>query len=140
MCIRDRERISAGLLRDQADSNSEFIVNTWKTGEGLPVNEVQDIAETPDGYLWLGTHQGLIRFDGVRFHTFLNRPSGLRYGTRVEPLEVDARGRLWFAPDEIGLVYREGNSFAEVLTNGSVLQARVQSLCSDGANGMVWVD
>ncbi len=134
------ENIPATFMRDDTNSVSEFMLSSWKTGDGLPVNEIQGIAETPDGYLWLGTHQGLVRFDGARFQSFLTVPTGLRYGTRVEPLEVDALGRLWFAPDEAGLMYRDANGFKEVLTNGVALTARVENLCSDGTNGMLWVE
>jgi ligand-binding sensor domain-containing protein/AraC-like DNA-binding protein len=42
----------------------------WTVEEGLPMNTVMAITQTPDGYLWLGTEAGLVRFDGVRFKTF----------------------------------------------------------------------
>src|SRR5262245_59299470 len=127
-------------LRAETDATSEFIITVWKSGEGLPVNEIEDLEETPDGYLWLGTHQGLVRFDGIRFKSFFSVPTGSRYGTRVGPLEVDGRGRLWYAPDQVGLGYLENSRFVEVLTNAKALSARVVSLCSDGTNNMFWVD
>ena len=126
--------------RDEADATSEFITTIWKSGEGLPANEIQDLKETPDGYLWLGTQQGLVRFDGARFQSFFTSPTGARYSTRIEPLEVDAKGRLWFAPDQIGVVYHEQGVFHEVLTNETILHARIESLRSDGTNGLMWVD
>ena len=43
-----------------------YIHNVWRTADGLPEDPVQTIAQTPDGYLWLGTQEGLARFDGVR--------------------------------------------------------------------------
>ncbi len=131
---------TAALLRDESDHSSEFMISNWKTSEGLPVNEIQDLKESPDGYLWLGTHQGLVRFDGIRFQTFFSAPSGNRFGTRVGPMEVDARGKLWVAPDQIGLLYRDTDEFREVLTNNSGFTARVVNLCSDGTNGLMWVD
>lgn len=42
----------------------------WQTQDGLPENMSQSFAQTPDGYLWIGTSGGLVRFDGVRFVTF----------------------------------------------------------------------
>jgi ligand-binding sensor domain-containing protein len=42
----------------------------WTTSNGLPQNSVVKIAQTRDGYLWLATHDGLARFDGVRFTVF----------------------------------------------------------------------
>jgi len=47
-----------------------FVVKSWRTIDGLPQNSVNAMAQTPDGYLWVGTRGGLARFDGVRFaHT-----------------------------------------------------------------------
>ncbi len=44
--------------------------DSWTTENGLPQNSVNDILQTRDGYLWLATHGGLVRFDGVRFVVF----------------------------------------------------------------------
>jgi signal transduction histidine kinase/ligand-binding sensor domain-containing protein len=135
-----REESAAALPRAPKDSTSEFIVSFWSTGEGLPVNEILDLKETPDGYLWLGTHHGLVRFDGARFETFFRTPRGRRYGAQVAPLEVDSRGRLWAAPDAVALVCLEAGTFSDVLTNAASLRSRVECLCSDGTNGVLWVD
>lgn len=42
----------------------DFLVSVWQADKGLPANLIQALAQTPDGFLWLGTHQGLVRFDG----------------------------------------------------------------------------
>lgn len=44
--------------------------DVWTTANGLPQNTVTGLAQTPDGYLWLSTFDGLARFDGVRFNIF----------------------------------------------------------------------
>ena len=131
---------SIELLHDDPDQSSEFMISGWKTSEGIPVNEIQDLKETSDGYLWIGSHRGLIRFDGARFETFFNDPVGPRYGMHVGSLELDYRGRLWFAPDQTGVVHREGDEFNEVLTNGLVMKSRAMSLCTDSNKNMYWVD
>ncbi|HOX57743.1 MAG TPA: two-component regulator propeller domain-containing protein [Candidatus Paceibacterota bacterium] len=135
-----REEPPPPPVRAPADAGAEFVISFWRTGEGLPVNDVRDLAETPDGYLWLGTHHGLVRFDGARFETFLRTPTGQRYGTRVGPLEIDGQGRLWLAPDEVGLIRLDSSGFSELLTNGAFLRNRAESLCSDGTNTILWVD
>jgi signal transduction histidine kinase/ligand-binding sensor domain-containing protein len=135
-----REELSTALLRAEADPTSEFMIRIWRTGDGLPVNDIHELKETSDGYLWLGTYQGLARFDGVRFQTFFTTPTGLRYGTRVGPLEIDGQGRLWVAPDQAGMACLDASGFTDVLTNGAVMQSRAVSLCSDGGTGMMWVD
>ena len=43
---------------------------TWSTAEGLPQSSVESFAETRDGYLWMGTQEGLVRFDGVNMRVY----------------------------------------------------------------------
>ena len=53
-----------------ASTNDEWFTRSWQTDEGLPNNYVQAIAQGDDGYLWVGTPAGLLRFDGIRFTPF----------------------------------------------------------------------
>ena len=53
-----------------ASTNSTWSLRKWQMEEGLPNNMVTALAQTPDGYLWIGTYNGLVRFDGVRFVVF----------------------------------------------------------------------
>jgi ligand-binding sensor domain-containing protein/signal transduction histidine kinase len=75
--------------------NSDFLIDTWTGQDGLPDSSVTAIAQTPDGYLWIGTYNGLARFDGVQFVNFdpFNTPE-LKHA-RVDALFVDAQGTLW---------------------------------------------
>ena len=59
------------VAADRTDrASSPFIVDSWSTGEGLPQSSVISVIQTRDGYLWLGTLNGLVRFDGNRFTVF----------------------------------------------------------------------
>lgn len=73
----------------------DYLIDVWTGDNGLPNSSVTAIAQTPESYLWIGTHNGLARFDGVRFVTFepLNTPE-LKHA-RVRGLFVDGRGTLW---------------------------------------------
>ena len=48
----------------------DYSVRTWTSDNGLPVNSIRAIAQTPDGFIWLATEEGLVRFDGMNFYTF----------------------------------------------------------------------
>ncbi len=77
------------------------LIRSWGTEAGLPQNTVTAIVQSPDGYMWLGTHDGLVRFDGVRFKTF-----GLESGlptVDVSTLFVDHQGVLWIGTYGAGL-------------------------------------
>lgn len=75
--------------------NADFLIDVWTGQDGLPDSSVTAIAQTPDGYLWIGTYNGLARFDGVQFVNFdpFNTPE-LKHA-RVNGLFVDAQGTLW---------------------------------------------
>ena len=74
---------------------SDYLTDVWTSDNGLPDSSVTSIAQTPDGYLWIGTYNGLARFDGVRFVTFdpINTPA--LKNARITRLSVDAWGALW---------------------------------------------
>ena len=81
----------------------------WDTENNLPNSTVTSIAQTRDGYLWVGTYNGLARFDGARFVTFdpVNKPELSQ--TRVQGLYLDANGTLWINTFRGGLTsYRAG--------------------------------
>ena len=80
---------------DPAKAVSQYSLAAWQTEEGLPHNRVQAIAQTPDGYLWLATQEGLARFDGVRFTVFDRRSTAAMSANDVETLFVSRDGSLW---------------------------------------------
>ena len=87
----------------------DYLIDVWSGENGLPNSSVTAIAQTPDGYLWVGTYNGLARFDGARFVTFdpVNTPELTQ--TRVQGLFLDANGTLWINTFRGGLTsYRNG--------------------------------
>ncbi|MEI7902135.1 MAG: two-component regulator propeller domain-containing protein, partial [bacterium] len=82
----------------QAAADAPWIVRMWQSDEGLPDNTVVGVEQTPDGYLWVATKTGLVRFDGVRFQPFPVTVAGAPAGA-VKGLLADRRGRLWVSKD-----------------------------------------
>ncbi|HEY2849854.1 MAG TPA: two-component regulator propeller domain-containing protein [Gemmatimonadaceae bacterium] len=86
----------------------DWIIDRWSTDQGLPQNTVLDIAQGTDGYLWLATYGGLVRFDGVRFTAFTTRDYPELGSDRVMRVRLARDGGLWIGTDR-GLVrYRDG--------------------------------
>ncbi len=120
----------AGVL--SAAGAPAYVGRIWRTQEGLPENRIRAIAQTPDGYLWLGTSSGLARFDGVRFVVYarVNTPS--MTDDNIRALAVSPDGSLWVATDGGGLLHYQGGRFQsfgprEGLANefvGAVLEDR----------------
>ncbi|MGN6553027.1 MAG: ligand-binding sensor domain-containing protein, partial [Verrucomicrobiota bacterium] len=77
----------------EANDTQRLTFQTWQREQGLPQNSVRALAQTSDGYLWIGNDDGLARFDGVRFVPF-----GLREGLPSGPVNKlfeDRQGLLW---------------------------------------------
>lgn len=89
-----------------ASPEPEYLVRAWETADGLPENSATAMVQTRDGYLWFGTFDGLVRFNGIGF-TVLNpgNTPGLPSAGIVN-LHLDARDRLWVSTYE-GLAVRE---------------------------------
>jgi signal transduction histidine kinase/ligand-binding sensor domain-containing protein/CheY-like chemotaxis protein/HPt (histidine-containing phosphotransfer) domain-containing protein len=77
----------AAWALNPASPLEDYDLHAWSAVEGLPQTSVGAVAQSQDGYLWLGTRSGLVRFDGVRF-TLIERDS-------VESLATDAEGQVW---------------------------------------------
>ena len=79
---------------DAANDNL-LVTRQWLTRDGLPQNSVLTIAEAPNGYLWLGTFDGLVRFDGVRFKTFAPVDHPELGGATIGIVQVFSNGDIW---------------------------------------------
>ncbi len=84
----------------------------WSEKDGLPQNSVLSIVQSPRGYLWLGTQEGLVRFDGVRFTVYDKDNTPQMRGSYVAALCEDGKGDLWIALDSGGLLRRRGGTFS----------------------------
>ncbi len=90
-------------------SAQEYGFDVWTTANGLPQNTITGVAQTPDGYLWLSTFDGLARFDGVRFTIFDKGNTKGIINNRFANIFVDKEGVIW-AMTENGVItiYRNG--------------------------------
>ncbi len=75
--------------------NQEFQLRNWQTFQGLPEDAVSGVAATPDGYLWVGTFNGLVRFDGTSFTVLDSSTTPELPSSGIVNIHVDHSGRLW---------------------------------------------
>ena len=127
---------SAGL--DPQKAVTQYVHDSWETEAGLPQDSVLAVAQTPDGYLWLGTEEGLVRFDGVRFSVFDKNNTPEIGANVIQALLVDHEGSLWIGSNGGGLIrYKEGR-FAAYNTRDGLSNDAVLSLYED-AQGVLWI-
>lgn len=85
-----------------------FVHDSWDVEDGLPSYAINDILRTRDGYLWLATYDGAVRFDGVRFRVFNRQNTAEMPTSLVHALHEDEHGNLWFGSQKGLLRYQEG--------------------------------
>jgi len=108
---------------------SQYLREEWSAEQGFPGGKVYAIAQTPDGYLWIGTEKGLVRFDGLRFQLFEHSSSSEFPSGPIVGLVVDAEGTLWVRPRALKLLrYRDGE-FQDILQNVQVPEGDVTAMC-----------
>lgn len=118
--------------------DSPFIVESWSTDDGLPQSSVITVLQTRDGYLWLGTLNGLVRFDGVRFTVFdENNTPGLN-SSRIVNLFEDSRQNLWVGTETAGVVLVQDGSVRELGIGRGSREGRLRAACED-VTGAVWL-
>jgi len=86
---------------------TQYRHDSWTSREGLPQSSVESIAQTPDGYLWLGTQEGLAQFDGIRFTVFDKSNTRALRHNRVTALLADHGGSLWVGTEGGGIARRQ---------------------------------
>ncbi|MBI3192232.1 MAG: hypothetical protein HYZ36_06150, partial [Pedosphaera parvula] len=121
----------------QAAPVRDFVIDHWGMEQGLPQNSVNSICQTRDGYLWLATFGGLVRFDGVRFTVFdrFNTP-GMK-ADRCIALYEDSRGRLWIGTENGLILYSNGTFKTYQSADG--LSSEVVRKITEDRRGVVWV-
>jgi signal transduction histidine kinase/ligand-binding sensor domain-containing protein len=117
-------------------STTNYRITRWTTEQGLPQNRVTAITQTPDGYLWLGTWFGLVRFDGARFVVFDHNNTPELKLDAVSDLVVDKVGALWIATDAGLLRYQSARFYRFEVSRGQA--GRVWQVEAT-STGEVWV-
>ena len=115
---------------------AEYLVDVWTTEEGLPSSTISDVVQTPDGYLWASTYDGLVRFDGARFVRV--GPDESMEARRVLCVHFDGT-RLLLGTDGAGLLAYDGHRFTTLLEAEGGSSFNVVRAIAQDAKGELWL-
>jgi ligand-binding sensor domain-containing protein/signal transduction histidine kinase len=116
---------------------SQYGRDVWDSDSGLPQNSVDAILQTSDGYLWLGTQEGLVRFDGVRFTIFDTRNTPAMPDDWTLALRQTRDGTLWIGTGE-GLVRERDGKFEAWPKDHPLGSAFIPQLL-ESRDGALWI-
>lgn len=128
--------VAAAQPRYQSSYQPNYQFDHWTTDDGLPQNGVNALRQTRDGYLWLATFDGLVRFDGARFTVF-NKGNTRGIGSnRFTALLEDRHGALWAVTDEGWLVKYQAGVFTTYTPKDGLPPWPVQQVEADEAGNL----
>ena len=89
-----------------------YVRTVFNKENGLPTDEANTVIQTDDGYLWIGSFGGLLRYDGTNFRNF--SAEGKIATPSIRALYQDSKGRLWIGSSDAGVFVYENNEFSAV--------------------------
>ena len=111
--------------------------DSWNTDQGLPQNDVQAILQTREGYLWLTTSDGLVRFDGVRFTVFNKGNTKGFHSNRLTVLYEGRDGSLWIGTEDRGLIRYRDRVFTNYTTEEGLKSNWIWTITEDATGHML---
>ena len=126
--------MACGLSAYAQNGMGSYVVTLYNERNGLPTGEANDVIQTSDGYVWIGSYGGLIRYDGSTFRDF----SAAIDSAAVRALYEDAAGRVWIGTNNAGVFVMDGDRFSSIASppDNSFLCIRG---FAEGADGKIYV-
>ncbi|MBD5383807.1 MAG: HD domain-containing protein [Ruminococcaceae bacterium] len=115
-------------------TQSGYSAVLYNNSNGLPTSEANAIVQSDNGFIYIGSYSGLIRYDGVNFTRF-DSSTGI---TSVVSLFVDSRSRLWVGTNDSGIALYENGEFTFFNKSSGLTSLSIRSITEDGAGNIVF--
>ena len=112
-------------------AKAQYRFDQWTTDDGLPQNSVFSILQTPDGYIWFTTLDGLVRFDGIKFKVFNRNNSPGLTTNRLIYLLAENDNTLWVGTEDGGLLRFQDGKFRAFSTADGLPSIKVAKIFKD---------
>lgn len=127
---------SAAAARVFKHGGASYAIDLWESDDGLAQNSVIAMAQTRDGYLWMGTLNGLVRFDGVRFTVFDESKTPGLPSSQIVCLYEDRQARLWIGTEAAGTVLVSEGQVRVLPWDGASRGGRLRAVGEDPRGGL----
>jgi signal transduction histidine kinase/ligand-binding sensor domain-containing protein len=112
-------------------AQAQYRFDQWTTDDGLPQNSVFSILQTPDGYIWFTTLDGLVRFDGIKFKVFNRSNSPGLTTNRLIYLLAENDNTIWVGTEDGGLLRFQDGKFRAFTTADGLPSVKVTKIFKD---------
>ena len=125
---------SGAEVKADVINGGDYVPIVYNSENKMSSSEANDIIQTPDGYIWVGSYAGLYRYDGDKFQ-MIGRRQNI---TNVTTLYVDSKGRLWVGTNDSGLALYENNEFRLYNIQDGLDVNSIRSIC-EGEEGGIYI-
>ena len=115
-----------------------YFRETWTTRDGLPHNLIHNVVQTPDGYLWFATWEGVARYNGLEFRVFDRGNVPQLRDNGVRALRPGRGGTLWLGTSRGGVTRYADGQWTTLTRRDGLAQDEIMDLLEDRA-GRLWV-
>ncbi len=126
--------LGATEMKADVINGGDYVPIVYNSENKMSSSEANDIVQTPDGYIWVGSYAGLYRYDGRKF-TMMGKKQNI---TNVTALYVDSQGRLWVGTNDSGLALYENKTFKLYGMNDGLDANSIRSIC-EGEEGEIYI-
>lgn len=119
-------------------TTNSWFAHAWRMEDGLPDNIITGVAQTPDGFLWIGTPSGLTRFDGSQFEKFSSANLPRVPNRTIRAMTLDHRGHLWLGMDRGVIVCLDGVQTRVFSARDGLPDLYEKNITEDG-EGAIWI-
>ena len=127
----------AVLVAHPGSLQAQYRAMNWTADSGLPQNIIRGIVQTPDGYLWIATLNGVARFDGVRFTVFDRSNSPGITANRFPAMVAGKNGDLWLYSESGTIVRYHQSQFRTLGPAEGIVTNSARAITTNG-QGQVW--
>lgn len=118
---------------------SELKVDGWDTETNLPTASLTDIYQTQNGYLWLSSYSGLIRFDGVKFTIYDKKKINFLQSPTINAVAEDENHTLWLVSNGSGLLAYQKDVFSYFGQNTEIKNFNILNILIDKNKKHIWL-
>ncbi len=131
-------------VMDPSGQDDGYAAVLYDNQNGLPTSEANAIVQTEEGFIWIGSYSGLIRYDGNTFEN-MSIDAGI---SSVVSLYVDSQNRLWLGTNDSGISVMEDGQFRTFNRNDGLTSLSIRAICEDQngniiigtTEGVIWID
>ncbi len=131
----DTGKVILGTRPTSSDELAQVQLDSWNVLHGLPLSAVDRVIQGRNGYLWLATQEGLVRFDGLEFRVYRKATTGLA-SNNIYSLHEDEEGTIWVGTRNGGLARYHGGRLERVDVAG-LENANIAAIVGDVSSGLL---